>query len=342
MVKAVGMISGGLDSTLAVKLMLDQGIQVLGLNFNTGFCFSVGQAKENPGVSFVELSEGVKAGRKYNFPVEVIHLGDDYLKVVTHPKHGYGKNVNPCIDCRLLMLTRAREYMEKVGADFVFTGEVLGQRPMTQHRNTLNHLANASGLKGRLLRPLSAKRLAPTIPEEEGLVDRSRLLDIMGRGRKRQMALAREFELEDYPQPAGGCCYLTDPGYARRFKDLLAHRDPDTVEMRDFHLLKLGRHLRVAPDFKVIVGRDERENKLLEQFLDDHPHLEVLDFTGPLVLLEGNLTPGRVRLAAGIAGRYGKGRNEPLLKVMYSHPGGDELLEVAPLKPEEVETFVIH
>jgi len=244
MVKAIGLLSGGLDSSLAIKLMLYQEIEVVGLNFITQF--SAGK------------EEAIRVASKFGIELKVITFGEEYIRMVKNPGYGYGKNMNPCIDCRILQFKRAKEYMDKIGASFVFTGEVLGERPMSQRRDAINLIEKESGLKGLVLRPLSAKLLPPTIPEKEGLIDRELLLAISGRRRKEQMELAKRFGIS-YPTPAGGC-RLTDPNFALRLKESFDHDEDST---RDMHLLRYGRHFRLQTGAKAIVGRNERENEII-------------------------------------------------------------------------------
>ena len=251
--KALALLSGGLDSTLAVKVMLDQGISVEALNFTSPFCTCTGK---NAGCK----SEAVRVAQEFGIPIKVINKGVDYLEIVRKPKHGYGKGLNPCIDCRIFLLRKAREYMTESGADFIITGEVLGQRPMSQRRDTLRVIERESGLEGLLLRPLSAKHFPPTIPEQEGWVDREKLLAIQGRSRKEQMQLASELDVKNYPCPAGGCL-LTELSFVSKIRDAFDHSDE--LNLRDFRLLKLGRHFRVGPRTKVLIGRDEAENAVL-------------------------------------------------------------------------------
>src|SRR6266498_5555079 len=249
MVKAIALLSGGLDSTLAVLAVLNQGIDITAVTFLTHFGCDISDSSscsKNP----------FPAAEKFGFKVKLSHLGDKFIELVKNPKHGYGRNMNPCIDCRILMLSEAKELMEITGADFVITGEVLGQRPMSQQRNTLAMIDKEAGVKGYVLRPLSAKLMDVTIPEKEGLVDREKLYAFNGRSRKPQIALAEEFGLTDYPAPAGGCL-LTEPNYSHRLRELLRHNpDPSLSEL---HLLRVGRHFRLSPACKAIVGRDEKE-----------------------------------------------------------------------------------
>jgi len=327
--KALALLSGGLDSTLALALVQEQGIEVEGLNFSTGFCFTDHhRAMKSP--KHRVRNEALRAGADLRVPVSVVDISEKYFDdVLMRPKHGYGANMNPCLDCRSYMLARAREHMEKVGADFVFTGEVLGQRPKSQFRQALGLVAKESGLGDRLLRPLSAKLLPPTLPEREGWIDRERLLGISGRGRKVQIAEAerRGFDLNDVPQPAGGCCFLTDEAYARKLRDHLDHQEAPKHDAEAFVLLKVGRHLRLGSELKVIVGRDESENAFLTRFRPGRWEFWARDHTGPTVLAESprDLLWEEIERIAAITARYGHGRHEESVVVNYrTPPGGDE------------------
>jgi len=269
-IRALGLISGGLDSTLAARLLQDQGIDVVGVNFNTGFCISDTrrQVRGNRASSMTNLrNEALRAGSDLRIPVDIVDVSREYLQIVTNPRWGYGQNANPCVDCRIMMLSKARELMLEMGVHFVFTGEVVGQRPMTQHRPTLRQVEKQSGLLGFLLRPLSALKLPETEVERRGWVDRSRLKGFFGRSRKPQLALAKEYGLTDFPQPAGGCCFLTDPAFGRKFFDFLHYLPPGRqIHLEDFIILKVGRHLRLSDRLKLVVGRDEAENGFLENY----------------------------------------------------------------------------
>jgi tRNA-uridine 2-sulfurtransferase len=295
--KAIALLSGGLDSTLAVKVLLDQGIAVEALNFTSPFCTCTGK---NAGCK----SEAVRVADEFKIPIKVVHKGADYLEIVRKPKHGYGKGLNPCIDCRIYLLKKAKEYMEEIGADFVFTGEVLGQRPMSQRRDTLRVIERESGLEGKLLRPLSAKHFPPTIAEQEGWVDREKLLGIQGRSRKEQMELAEELDVKNYPCPAGGCL-LTELSFVGKIRDVFDHSDE--LNQRDFRLLKLGRHFRIGRRTKVIVGRNEAENELLERALQPgEATVRWIDGSSPLAAVMGEKTDEMVALAAQVLLRYTK------------------------------------
>ena len=323
--KAIALLSGGLDSTLAVRLILDQGIEVEASNFVTPFCTCNRKGR----------CEARHVAEQFGIPVRIIPLTDEFFQVLKRPKYGYGSGMNPCLDCRILMFSRARERMEEMGADFVFTGEVLGQRPMSQHRRAMCIIDRESGLEGRLLRPLSAKLLGPTIPEREGIVDREKLLAIEGRSRKEQMTLAAEHGIADYPCPAGGC-RLTDPGFARRMRDLVEHRSD--FDLDDVNLLKVGRHFRLSPRAKAVVGRDEGENRRILMLTQQGDLLfEVKTCGSPLTLLRREIDRDGIRLAAAITARYS---DAPATEV-WVHYGANyaalsEAVLVSPLGEQEL------
>ena len=339
--KAIGLLSGVLDSTLAHALMKAQGVEVKAITFYTGFCLvetqrRMGRTRKD---GTVPRNDALVAAANLETEIELIDIsGREYLDMVARPKHGYGANANPCIDCRIFMFRKARELMEKDGADFVFTGEVLGQRPKSQRRDTLRIIERESGLDGRLLRPLSAKLLPPTLPEQEGLVDRGRLEDISGRSRQRQMALAGELGIGDWPQPAGGCCYLTDESFARKFFDVLDAREAAGAERAldqdDVILLSTGRHFRLSPRAKLVVGRSEVENLLLEHHVVGRARLEARDVQGPIALVEGTPTWEERLLAARIVARYGKGKDAPKVTVEWREENNVEVYEVEPEQDE--------
>jgi len=333
-IKAVGLLSGGLDSTLATAMMLEAGIDVVGLNFSTGFCLTDHRRALRRDEDRGRLrNEALRCGADLRVPVEIVNIcNSEYLGILTAPKYGYGSAANPCVDCRGFMFTRAREYMEEVGARFVFSGEVLGQRPMSQHMRQLRIIARDSGLDGRLLRPLSARLLDPTVPETEGWVDRSRLGAIHGRSRKGQYELAARYGLDDFPQPAGGCCYLTDKAFAARFRDFLTYAGEDYVPVyEDFLLLKVGRHFRLPTGTKVIVGRDAPENRFLERFYPGHWAFRVEGYEGPTALSPAPVPAGDAGLVAALTARYSDGRESPRVSVAFGPEGAyDDRLEVAP------------
>ena len=272
---------------MAADLIRAQGIDVLALFFETPF-FRSGKAR--------------KSARAIDLPFKVVDITSRHLEVVKQPKHGYGGNMNPCIDCHALMFRIAGEILEEEGADFVFTGEVLGQRPMSQNRRSLNLVAAESGLNGLLLRPLSAKLLAPTIPEERGWVQREQLLDFQGRSRKPQMEMAQRKGITKYPTPAGGCL-LTEKGFSRRLKDLLTSKID--VETGELELLKLGRHFRITPHTKIVVGRNKRENETIQALAGKNDTvLRSVSVPGPTVLVSGELSGKILDTATAITVAY--------------------------------------
>ncbi len=293
--KAIALLSGGLDSTLAVKMMLDMDIDVEALNFTSPFCTCTGK---NSGCK----SEAVRVAQEFDIPIKVVHKGLDYLEIVRNPRHGYGKGVNPCVDCRIYLLRKAKEYMLESGADFVITGEVLGQRPMSQRRDTLRVIERESGLEGLLLRPLSAQHFEPTIPEREGWVDREKLMAIKGRSRKELFELADELDVKNYPCPAGGCL-LTELSFVPKIQDIFDHCQE--LDLRDFRLLKIGRHLRIGDSSKVIIGRNEADNNLLETIRQpEEAALTWLDGNTPVGIVTGAQGDDLYSLAARILLRY--------------------------------------
>jgi len=233
-----------------------------------------------------------------------MNKGLEYLEIVRKPKHGYGKGMNPCIDCRIFLLRKAKEYMAECGADFIITGEVLGQRPMSQRRNALQLIERESGLEGLLLRPLSAGHFPPTIPEKEGWVNRNRLPSIQGRSRKEQMELAEDLDIRNYPCPAGGCL-LTELSFISKIKDVFDHAEE--LNVRDFQLLKTGRHFRIGNRTKVIIGRDETDNNALERIRQpDEAAIRWIEGSSPVGIVIGNQDETLLDTAAKILLRYTK------------------------------------
>jgi tRNA U34 2-thiouridine synthase MnmA/TrmU len=288
MASAIALLSGGLDSTLAVKLMLEQKIEVLALNFITPFCTCTKKGC---------LNQAQKIASEFDIDLRIVGLKDEYIKLVRNPQYGYGKNMNPCIDCRIFMFSMARDYMSETGASFIFTGEVLNERPMSQRLKAMKIIETESGLEGIILRPLSAKHLKPTIPEIEGTVDRTKLMAFMGRSRKPQMTLAQERGINDYPCPAGGC-RLTDANYAKRLKDAFDHQEDTYTEI---NLLRYGRHFRLPGGAKAIVGRNEKENDMLKTLSEKNDLvLEVINYPGPITLLRKSWYQKSMEIAAGL------------------------------------------
>ncbi|MBU4484830.1 hypothetical protein KKA47_05370 [bacterium] len=311
--KAIALLSGGLDSILAIKVILDQGIEVEALNFFTPFC----QCNRKSGGCGHEAR---KVSTKLGVKLSVVNVSEKFLKVIQNPKHGYGKNINPCLDCRILMFKEAKEYMNQVGASFVITGEVLGQRPMSQHKRALKIVETESDLAGLILRPLSAQLLEETIPEKEGVVNREELLQIHGRSRKAQMSLAKDHGINDYPCPAGGCL-LTDREFAKKMRDQMKYK---TLTVHDVELLKIGRHFRLSPKAKLIVGRNELENQKLQNYYrDTDVRFEPNKIPGPTALAVGELTAEEQEACAQIVVRYcGKSSDEEV-SLNVTTPGGE-------------------
>jgi tRNA U34 2-thiouridine synthase MnmA/TrmU len=288
--RALGLLSGGLDSSLAVKLILDQGVDVEAVNFVSPFCLC-----GKGGCGAVEVAE------KLNVPLKMISVGEEYLRMVRKPRFGYGKNMNPCIDCRIFMLKKAKKWGEETAASFIFTGEVVGQRPMSQHLQTLGIIEREAGLEGKIVRPLSGKLLLPTEAEKKGLIRRDRLFDIEGRARKPQLRLAKELKVTDYSCPGGGCL-LTYREFACKLKDLFEHKK--RVSLSDVQLLKLGRHFRFGMN-KLIVGRKEAENKLLSRLKMASDYCFEAQETGsPITLLQGPKTREAIEKAALLTAYY--------------------------------------
>src|SRR3989338_3862497 len=293
--KAISLISGGLDSSIATKLILDQGVEVIGLNCRSPFC----QCDHGGGCK----SMANEISQKLGVELKRINTSIEFLEIVKNPKHGYGSNMNPCIDCRILMFKKAKELMKEVGASFIVTGEVLGQRPMSQKGPTLRLIEKEAGVAGLVVRPLSSKVLEPTEPEKLGWVDREKFLSVSGRGRKTQISLAKELNINDYPCPAGGCL-LTNEGYARKVKDLIKHKE---FTLENIAFLKTGRHFRIDSHSKLIVGRDEKENlKLLGLAKDgDFIFEPIEEIKGPAALGRGGFQNEKsIEQSCRIIGRY--------------------------------------
>lgn len=329
---AIALFSGGLDSILAILMMLRQNIRVTALTFMTHFgC--------DPDDRSSCGNDPYPMASKYGFDVKLMHLGQKFVDIVKNPRFGHGKNMNPCTDCRILMLSEGREFMEMTGADFIITGEVLGQRPMSQVKDKLNLVIKQSGLKGKLLRPLSAKLLVPTEPELSGMVDREQLEGISGRSRQRQMELAGEFGLESYPSPASGCL-LTDRSYSNRLRDLLDHTEQVTFD--DLNLLRVGRHIRLDPKTKLVVGRNEKDNeRILHYKRPNDVCLEALGVGSPITLLIGDASANNILKAAMITVRYSSARDQGIVDVTVTTAGSDEVLSTAPATVEELGCLAI-
>jgi tRNA U34 2-thiouridine synthase MnmA/TrmU len=343
-ITAIGLLSGGLDSALATRLMQKQGIEVKAVNFYTGFCTTDfrRQVNRQKAKGKTYHNESLLTAAQLGVEIEHIDISATYIKdVLMRPKYGYGKAINPCLDCRSYMLRRAHIYMEEHGAQFVFTGEVLGQRPMSQYRRALDVVASESGLNGLLVRPLSAKLLPATVPEQQGWLDREKLGSISGRSRKEQYRLAEEFGINVFSQPAGGCCSLADRNYAHKMNDLLEHLEDDKIpNLDDVILLKVGRHFRPCEKLKVVVGRDEVENKFLERYAGNgRVMLSTIDVNGPVTIAEGAVGESDIRTAAGITARYSDTEGMPAIRIKYETDSQSGIIEVAPLSPHEIDNW---
>lgn len=327
--KAIVLLSGGLDSILATRLMQEMGFDVECVHYHIKFAACGGGS-----------GGAAKSARMLGVPLKIFDITDEYLEMFKSPAHGYGANINPCIDCKILMLKKAKDYMAMAGGTFLVTGEVLGERPMSQRKDALNIIEKSAGVRGILLRPLSAKLLEPTIPEKEGIVDREKLLDIQGRSRKPQMELAVKFGIKEYPKPSGGCL-LTDPGFARRVKDLFTH---DAINVDNLVLLKAGRHYRLSDTAKLVVGRDEDENKELEKMARQGDiFFKLKNKQGPISLLRGTAGDDLITRAAEIAAYHTKFRNEGSIEVNRWRHGEDDIvtMNVRPASQALVEEMRI-
>jgi tRNA U34 2-thiouridine synthase MnmA/TrmU len=336
--KALALISGGLDSLLAAKVMQEQGIHVEGVNFYTGFCVEGHtHAIRKKDKAKPKRNNALWVAEQLGIKLHIVDIVDEYKDVVFNPKHGYGAHMNPCLDCKIFMVRKAAEWIEEHDFDFVITGEVIGQRPMSQRKDTMPVVQRDSGIGDRLLRPLCARNLPETLPEREGWVDREKLYDFSGRSRKPQMALAAEFGFEDYAQPAGGCCFLTDEQYSVKLADLWQARGKREYELDDIMLLKVGRHIRPAPHFKLIVAREEGEGKFLQGYRKQYPNLKTTSHGGPLTLIDGELNEQELELAARIVARYSQGKQAERVDLEYTDSEGRvREMSVAPLPAHEM------
>lgn len=336
--KAVALISGGLDSLLAAKVVLEQGVHVEGINFYTGFCVEGHtHAIRKKDRAKPKRNNALWSAEQLGIKLHIVDIIEEYKDIVINPKHGYGANLNPCLDCKVFMVQKARQWMEKHGFDFIITGEVIGQRPKSQRRETMPVIAVESGADDLLLRPLCAKNLPETRPEQEGWVRREDLYDFSGRSRKPQMALAKHFGFADYAQPAGGCCFLTDARYSVKLADLWKTRGEKRYELDDIMLLKVGRHLRPRDHFKIIVGREEGENRFLEGYRKQFDSLYPVSHKGPLVLIDGKITEDDVQLAARLTARFSQGRRADQVEVQWQAASGEKkLLSVEPMPGDAI------
>jgi tRNA-uridine 2-sulfurtransferase len=331
--KAVALLSGGLDSTLAVRMMLEQGVDVEAIAIKTPFCdFDCGRGC---GQRVKEVADelGIK--------LKTVYFGEEYLRMLKNPKYGYGSCMNPCIDCRGMMYNAAKEHMKKANADFVITGEVLFQRPMSQNNRALHIIEKETGMECKVLRPLSAKHLPPTDAEKRGLINRENMGDIKGRSRKGQLLLAKHFGISEPPNAAGGCL-LTDPSFSKRVKDILDHSD-NIPMLNDIELLKVGRHFRITHDAKLIVGRNKEENEVIKALVaEGDVILEVKDYVGPTCILRfKKYDDSLVTKCAAIAARYSDAPRHGLCQVSITVNEAKSEVLAMPADTETIETMRI-
>jgi tRNA-uridine 2-sulfurtransferase len=336
--KALALISGGLDSLLAARVMQEQGIHVEGVNFYTGFCVEGHtHAIRHKDRHKPKRNNALWVAEQLGIKLHIIDIVEEYKDIVLNPRYGYGANLNPCLDCKIFMVHKALEWIRAHGFDFIITGEVVGQRPMSQRKDTLPVVARESEAHDLLVRPLCGKNLPPTLPEREGWIKREGLYDFSGRSRKPQMALAARFGLQDYAQPSGGCCFLTDEQYSHKLADLWQARGERRYEMDDIMLLKVGRHLRPRPHFKLIIAREEGEGNFLQGYRGSYRSLNPISHPGPLTLIDGTPNEPELELAARIVARYSQGRGAERVELEYRDPEGQlRTLSVAPLPPHEI------
>lgn len=323
---------------LAARVVQEQGVHVEGINFFTGFCVEGHthaireQHRDRP-----KRNNALWAAEQLGIKLHIVDIIEEYKDIVINPKHGYGANLNPCLDCKIFMVRKAREWMDAHEFDFIVTGEVIGQRPMSQRKDTMPVVARDSGAEERLVRPLCAKNLPPTLPEREGWLDRERMHGFSGRSRKPQIALAASYGFEDFAQPAGGCCFLTDRRYAVKLQDLWKTRGRRDYDLDDIMLLKVGRHLRPRPHFKIIVGREEGENRFLEGYRKRFVHMIPSSHVGPLVLLDGDVNTDDIELAARLTARFSKGRDAGMVSIEVNDKAGTRrTLDVVPMPVEQI------
>lgn len=331
MPKALALISGGLDSILAARLIQEQGIEVIGVCFASAF-FSSKNAE--------------KMAAQINMPLIVVDFTEDHLELTKNPKHGYGKNMNPCIDCHAMMLRYAGNMLSEYAADFLITGEVLDQRPMSQNKNSLGIVQRESGFEDKILRPLCALNLEPTKMEIDGMVDRTRLKGFSGKTRKPQMKLAEEFGIREYPSPAGGCM-LTEPQFANRLRDLYEH-GKESVDPMDVELLKVGRHMRLSRAAKVVCTRNQGEYEVITRLIKGgHIVFDTADCAGATAVLVPTpgmpVSPEDIAFAAAVTARYSKEREKPEVRIKFKKKSDTEYeyIHVKPAEDEEIKKYLL-
>ncbi len=320
----IGLFSGGLDSILSVCVLQQQNIDIIPISFVTPF-FGPATAQ--------------KSVKQLGLELRIMDITDKHLAMLKNPRYGYGKNMNPCIDCHGLMFNQAGELMQQLGADFIFSGEVLGERPMSQNKNSLKLVANLSGYADYIIRPLSARLLPESLPEKEGLVDRDLLLDIQGRSRKPQLELVKKYNISYYPEPAGGC-RLTDVTYSKRLKDLF--QQTPWPERNELELLNVGRHVRVDESTKIIIGRNQQENDRIQELAtEDDTLLTIEDIPSPTVIITGNTTDEIIELAASMCIRYSDAPPDEAIPVAIYHKGLSRTISATACPDAEIKKMMI-
>ncbi|MGD8783297.1 MAG: tRNA (5-methylaminomethyl-2-thiouridylate)-methyltransferase [Thioalkalispiraceae bacterium] len=337
--KAISLISGGLDSMLATRAIMEQGIHVEGINFFTGFCVEGHtHAIRKKDQQKPKRNNALWVAEQLGIKLHIVDVIEPYKDVLLNPKHGYGANMNPCLDCKCFMVSQALEWIREHDFDFIITGEVVGQRPKSQRAKTMPIVQEQSGAGDLLVRPLCAKKLPPTLPERKGWIDREQLFAFSGRTRKPQMQLAKQYNIKDYATPAGGCCFLTDETYSRKLVDMWQARSDRDYDLDDIMLLKVGRHIRPRSNFKLIVGREEGENKYLEGYKKQFAYIRSTSHTGPLVLVDGQLSDDDLELAARLTARFGQGKSADHVELMAVFPDGTtKQINVEPLPPNQLK-----
>ena len=317
---------------------MEQGIHVEGINFFTGFCVEGHtHAIRKKDKAKPKRNNALWVAEQLGIKLHIIDVIEEYKDVLLNPKHGYGQNMNPCLDCKGFMVKKALEWIKENDFDFIITGEVIGQRPMSQRKDTMPVIQRESGAGDLLVRPLCAQHLPATLPEREGWLDRDKLLDFSGRTRKPQFALAEQFGIKDYATPAGGCCFLTDKSYSVKLVDLWQHRGSREYELDDIMLLKVGRHIRPSEKYKIIISREEGENKFMEGYKKQFTHLYISSHPGPLALIEGEISNDELKRAGQIVARYSQGRDAEEVEVT-AKPLNEEAIvfKVVPMSASDI------
>lgn len=331
MYKAISLISGGLDSLLATKLIMEQGVHVEGINFFTGFT-------GDHNYSFKRFEKAAYNAKwvcdRLGIKLHIVNVVTEFKPILLNPKYGYGANLNPCLDCKLFMIQQAQNWLKQHNFDFLITGEVLGQRPKSQRKDTLPLATKIT--EDLIVRPLSAKLLKSTLPERKGWIKRELLCDFNGRSRRPQIDLAKRFGFQEFPQPAGGCL-LTDENFCKRLNDLWNHRINKDYSLDDILLLRIGRHLRINPELKVIIGRDEAENNFMANFQDKYVSLQGNSHPGALILCDGKTDADNIKLIARLAAHFSKGHSAQKVDILVKKNSVDtQIITVSPLDTEEL------